>query len=249
MKKMENQPHAHEIGRVENRRIAEPVLEDRSTGTRTIDLEGIFPTTTEPTSGTDLSEIKGSALGMLLDAMPVPVLVIDGWYSVVFANEACETLSANGKGLRYMPLTQLVPTGGDPERTIRLNARLVSLLEQVMAGGKPRKAKAILEINEKRIWARLHLRSIRLASQRYILLVVEDVTADKTRQLRNNREEEEMRRTCAALRDRVRFLSWQLRKTGLMFNGLTAETDDDESESAASQEYAGLPADLVALSE
>ncbi|MGO9571179.1 MAG: PAS domain-containing protein [Desulfomonilaceae bacterium] len=163
-------------------------------GTQTIDLSNLFDGDVY-TSGTfDLGAISSSTFGRLLDALPIPALLIDRFYQVGFANQSCAKISSGYRKIRGIPFVDLVPLPNDADRAQALSEKIQELIQTAFETRKPRVAEAILEIENKRIWARLHLRSVRIGLERYVLLTIEDLTHEKKQLVLSQRHDEKFRK-------------------------------------------------------
>jgi PAS domain S-box-containing protein len=192
--------------------------EEREEGTRhlqaasteTLDLSHLFSDVAS--SGTfDLSAISSSTLGRLLDALPIPAVLVDQFYQVGFANQSCEKISPGYEKIRGVPFADLVPLPKDPQRAQILREKIQTLIQRAFETRKPRVAEAILEIENKRIWARLHLRSVKIGLDRYVLLTIEDLTFEKRQLLLKQRQDEIFRRATNELRKRTDELTEDVR--------------------------------------
>lgn len=154
---------------------------------QSVDLSQWFSTGLTPTGSFDLGIVAATQFGNLLDALPVPVLMIDSSYEVVFANKACGKLSPNYERILGVPFTTLVPRSRNAEK-----ARW--LLRKVFASRKPQVADGIIQMEAKKIWGRLHFSVIRIGRQRYVLVLVEDLTGEKTQLLLNRRDDTQHQR-------------------------------------------------------
>ena len=205
---MENQYQAIDYYITSQQRV---VLGDEPT--QTIDLQGLF-TYDEGKSGVfDLSDITSTSLGKLLNALPVPVLLVDQWFCIAFVNQACEKLRINSKDLKGSRFTDLLPNPDDATRAKTLESKTMVLLERVFSDRRPQRAEAILEIGKHRIWARLHLRSVRLGSDRHIMVMLEDVTSERTQQRVFQKEEKQLREALGELEKQVQQLIGELSET------------------------------------
>jgi len=164
-------------------------LQGASLSTETIDISALFSPDVYSSGTFDLSSVGSTSFGRLLDALPMPAILIDQWNNVGFVNQACGKISPNYKSLRGVPVLELVPRPTDKHRAQTLAGKMLSLLQKVLTTRKPQVAEAILEIQKQRIWARLHLRAVRIGSDRHVLVLIEDLTHEK-RQLELNRRQE-----------------------------------------------------------
>jgi len=181
--------------------------------TQTIDLHSLFTYDAGKSGVFDLSDITSTSLGKLLDALPVPVLLVDQWFCIAFVNQACEKLRINSKAVKGSRFTDLLPNPDDATRAKTLESKTMVLLERVFSDRRPQKAEAILEIGMHRIWARLHLRSVRLGSDRHIMVMVEDVTSERTQQRVFQKEEKQLREALGELEKQVQQLIGELSET------------------------------------
>ncbi|MFH1114424.1 MAG: hypothetical protein V1792_10930 [Pseudomonadota bacterium] len=172
-------------------------------GTQTIDLSNLFSSGVYSSGTFDLS-VASTSFGRLLDALPVPAILIDESNTVVFSNHGCAKLTSDYQDMYGVSFLDFLPRPSDLEKAQVLADKTLALLERVFRTRRPLTAEAILEIHRKRIWARLNLRAVRIASERYVLVLIDDVTSEK-KQLELNRrrdkESEEMRRNLEALVD------------------------------------------------
>jgi PAS domain-containing protein len=172
---------------------ADPLLlPQEDVSTETIDVNGLLTTDMGTTGSYDLRSFESTSFGKLFDAIPLPVLVVDQWHYVVFANQACDK-SNDDDSIIGRTFEDLVPTPPDAERAHELTHKAVLVLENAFDTRKPLTTEAILQLGKRRRWYRLHLRSVRLASQRHVLVVMEDLTSERTHQRISRREEQQLR--------------------------------------------------------
>ncbi len=172
--------------------------------TMTIDLNGLFTDDVHSTGTFDLRSLGSTSLGMLMDAMPMPALLVDRSFFVVFVNQACGKLSPQWNAMQGRPFADLVPQPKDVDRAQKLANKTLVLLEGAFNTRKPQTSEAILQFDEKKAWCRIHLRSVRIQSQRYLFLIVEDLTVERTQQRVSAREEKRMREVNVNLHKVVR---------------------------------------------
>lgn len=181
------------------------------TGTQTIDLNSLFDADALTTGCFDLRAIEYTSLGMLLDALPLPALLIDRWYHIAYCNHAGEHINpghaspVGGSFLSFLP-----PTPDAAQAEIR-EARASAVLERVFESRKPHQFDAILEIAHKKMWCRLHVRSVKLAAHRHLLVLIQDITHERIRHRLNQREERRLRGSLEALQKQVELMTRELR--------------------------------------
>lgn len=183
-------------------------------GTETIDLSNLFVDDVSTSGSFDLSGIGATSFGRLLDALPLPALLIDQGHCVAFANQACVKLSYDSKQIPGIPFLHLLLPPRETARAQELAGRLRALLQTAFAVRKPRTAEVILEMGTGKIWARLHLRSVRVGLERHLLVLIEDVTHEKKQLALNRRREEESSKRRTELELQVQKLRYELTATG-----------------------------------
>jgi hypothetical protein len=183
-----------------------PQLSLQNESTETIDLQGLFASEFSASGVVDLRSIGSTALGKLLEALPIPMMLVDQWFCVAFTNSAFGKISPDYKQIHGERFIDVLPSPKDEQRGRMLMEKTTALLERVFADRKPARAEAILEIGGKRIWARLHLRSIRVNADRHIMVMIEDVTAERSQQRVTERDEKKLLQIVQEMRTRV----WQL---------------------------------------
>lgn len=183
-----------------------PQLSLQNEPTETIDLQGLFASEFSASGVVDLRSIGSTALGKLLEALPIPMMLVDQWFCVAFTNSAFGKISPDYKQIHGERFIDVLPSPKDEQRGRMLMEKTTALLERVFVDRKPALAEAILEIGGKRIWARLHLRSIRVNADRHIMVMIEDVTVERSQRRVSQRDEKKLLQIVQEMRTRV----WQL---------------------------------------
>jgi len=131
---------------------------------------GIFEVT--DTGSYDLTWISIRSFGKLLNAIPMPVLLSNTSGRILFENHAFTTISGQHFPMEGESFYSLFNSEEEAE-----NAR--GLTERVLNKRVPQEREGIIAVNEKEIWTRMHLRSIRMGGERSILVLIEDLTTEK----------------------------------------------------------------------
>lgn len=153
----------------------------KRTVTDTIELGDLLATVVVTNSGSvDLRGLKQAEFGKLLQAIPIPLLIIDQSGSIVFVNKAVSKVSYNHQDVVGKPFSSLF---ADPRNVAQVQA----LLRSVFSERKPRVLKGALKMGKGRIWGRTHLRSIRVREQQLVLALVENLTSEMKRVLLNEK--------------------------------------------------------------
>jgi PAS domain S-box-containing protein len=79
------------------------------------------------------------------------------------------------------------------------SARAENLLRNVILNRRQQMWEATVGMDPRRIWGRMHLRSLRYEDKRLILVLVENLTLEKKQQILNQRHQEELRKAHAEL--------------------------------------------------
>ncbi len=146
----------------------------------TMELRDWLSLTVTSSGSFDVGLMASTSFGKLLDALPIPALLIDVTYKVTFANAACGLMSDNYSAIQGIPFCSLVPKPRNAEKALTILKRVFNSRRLIVA-------EAILEIDARKIWGRLYFRSIRMATDRYILLIIEDLTSEKTQLVLKNK--------------------------------------------------------------
>lgn len=151
--------------------------------TATIDLQNLLTTDLTKSGSFDVrGSIWATTFGRLLQSLPIPCLLVDEDSKIVAANEACSRFTSNSKNIvdsDFSDFFSETPPHAVPAPLTALQKILETRIPQVCEG--------VLEFSEHKIWARLSFRSIRIVKQRHILVLIEDLTAEK-RQLKIQRK-------------------------------------------------------------
>ncbi|MBI5247983.1 MAG: PAS domain S-box protein [Desulfomonile tiedjei] len=134
--------------------------------------------------------VKKTLFGKLLQALPIPALLIDESHEVTFANRSCERINCSGGRIVGTPFCSLFPNS-------QASKEARTILEKVFQTRKREHYHAVLEVNETRIWARINFRSVRMGNERCILLLIEDLTHEKEQLIRNQEHQEVLKQEIA----------------------------------------------------
>lgn len=160
--------------------------------TDTIDLDNLYVKELSSSGSFDLRGVGTTSLGKLLRALPIPALLVERSHGVVFANEAAGEAGAEGARLEHLDFSSLFPRG-EPA------ARAHALIEKGFTERKRIITEVDIRLGSRRITGRMHLRSLRLGKQRYMLVLVEDLTLEKQQLLLTKKHSEELSRAHGAL--------------------------------------------------
>jgi two-component system, cell cycle sensor histidine kinase and response regulator CckA len=156
--------------------------------TETIDLASLLTKDVSTTGSFDIrGEIWTTTFGKVLQAIPIPAFLIDTGYNVLQANQACSKISPAYETVLGAPFSGLlaVPLGRD---------RIQTLIEEVFAARKTRVGETLLQIGDRKIWARMTLRSVRIMQDRFALALIEDLTNERKQLQVNERLRRDLER-------------------------------------------------------
>ncbi len=150
----------------------EDCIFDLQTPTETIDLTSMFARDVSSSGRLDLRGFRVSTVGKLLDAIPIPALLVDTYCTIVFANQACAKVTAHPDKLLGSSFSSLFVDSA-------AGAQAESSVEKVSTHKIPLVFEAVLGTAKIRLQGRLHLRPIRMGRQRVVMVIIEDLRAEK----------------------------------------------------------------------
>jgi PAS domain S-box-containing protein len=152
--------------------------------TQTLDLTTLFAKDITNSGSFDIrSGIWATTFGRVIQALPIPAMLLDQSCKISVLNEACGKVSPDYESILGSQFSNLFPGP-----SVASQAQLV--VELVFSDRKPRIKESGLKIGQQGLWGRMTFRSIRVLEERFVLVLVEDLTAEK-RQLRVNRRQKE----------------------------------------------------------
>ncbi len=140
--------------------------------------------------------MEAGLLGKLLHAFPIPSLLVDNECRILFANKASGISEIDRANIESRSFANLFPY------TEHFDACKL-LVQNVLATRKTQGTTAVLRLNGRKMWGRLHLRSLRARKQRFVLLLIEDLTLEKRQLVLTKRHQEELRKAHDLLEIRV----------------------------------------------
>ncbi len=165
----------------------QPPRGDSFESTESIDVGDLLTEDVTSSGSFDLTQFGTTSFGKLLQALPVPALLIDQSYSIIFANRACGKISPEYDRFQGQSV-DLISSDVNAVKIVR------SYLKDVFSTRKPQICEAVLRTGKTSVWGRLSFRSIRKDDERLALLVVEDLTAEKKQLIISQRYQEELQK-------------------------------------------------------
>lgn len=180
-------------------------IESLTDSTETIDLKAVVREL-EAWRSSKTVDVASTSIGELLQILPVPALLIDSSYRIVFANRSWSKVSSDYEKLQGRAFFSLFSKASAAEK-------VKSLMEKLFETKKAQFGGAVLEIEKSRIWGRVYLRSVTAGDDRLLLVLVQDVTAEKKQIIFTERHKKELLTARDQLEDHVRERTLELRKT------------------------------------
>ncbi len=140
--------------------------------TENVSLEGLSEDALTPSGSFDLTGVRTSSFGKLLQSLPVPAFLIDREFNIIFANQACSSVDRGYKRILGSPFSSLFVDA-------LAGQEVQSVLKRVFSTKKPREHVAVLQIRKRRIWGRMTFRPLKMKEYRSVLVLVENLTPEK----------------------------------------------------------------------
>ncbi len=161
-------------------------LYDDEDTTESLDLSRFTVDELSATGTFSFTGITRTWFGKLVQALPIPALLIDQSGIISFVNQCWERITTEHDELLGESLASLFPNAWAARGA-------QSVIQKVFSSRKPETYHAIIQVKETRIWARMHFRSIRMGESKSLLILVEDLTHEREQLLQKQRHEEELR--------------------------------------------------------
>ncbi len=159
--------------------------------TETIDLDTLFKKDVSPTGSFNIREdILKTTFGRLLQSLPIAALMVEPDLSILVANEACKIISPAYEEILGSPFCNLFPTPATRDRAL-------SLIQAVFDDRRPRVLSGVLKIHDNRIWGRATFRSVRIMSERFVLVLVENLTREIEQLIINKKSQKALQKEIA----------------------------------------------------
>jgi hypothetical protein len=143
--------------------------------TESIELKSLL---TRDVSASGSFDVRGgiwaTTFGKVIQALPIPAFLIDEYLHIAVVNQACGRFTPAYEMVQGITFPNLLPGASAAEAA-------QSLLQSVFSDRKSRIAEGTLRIDDVVIWARMTFRPIRIMQERFVLLLVEDLTREKIR--------------------------------------------------------------------
>jgi signal transduction histidine kinase/ActR/RegA family two-component response regulator len=153
---------------------------------KSIHVANSVPDIATRTASFQVTELRIAPFYSLLNALPIRAMLVDQTYSVIFANESPETAHVSRRVMQGGPFFALIPHHQDA-------LAVQKIIDKVFSLRKPQVCESLLQLDGRKMWGRMHFRSLRFGQARLILVLIEDLTAEK-RQISLTQQHGEMLR-------------------------------------------------------
>lgn len=176
--------------------------------TQSIDLADLL---TRDVSSSGSFDIRGgiwaTTFGKLMQVLPIPAMLVDQSFKVVAANQAWGRVSPAYETVLNIHFSELFA----PPRNAR---KIQSVIEEVFSTRRAKVVEASIRLGETmEIWGRITLRSIRIIQERFLLVLVENLTAERKQLALNEIHREELEVARQDLEKKVNERTAQLSRT------------------------------------
>ncbi len=143
--------------------------------TQSLELNQLFlPDAVTESGSFRVSGVHQTTLGRLLDAIPIAAMLLDpAQQTIVFSNKSAIRLFGGlASPVRPVPFSRICVGSSAAQRAEKL-------LGLMVMDRSPHTFEATVGTEQCPLWGRIHLRSVRVPSGRFILVLIEDLTAEK----------------------------------------------------------------------
>ncbi len=162
----------------------------------TIIMEGGFDREVSETGSFFIAEVEATYLGKLLNALPMPGLLVNQQLIIIFANEASANSRSSAERLRGKNIRSLFSDGAQ-------GAKIREILQSVFTTKKRSIVETRLRLPDKEMWCRLHARRLRFGHEKLLLILAEDLTLEKRQIAIRTRHQKELKHAHDQLEKRV----------------------------------------------
>jgi len=138
----------------------------------TIDLSAMFEDSVSSSGSFDLRRFRLSPFEKLLQAIPIPTLLVDTSSVIVFANRACKWAAGEPGAMEGHRFSVLFSNRADGQQA-------EELIRKVFHERIPLVATGMLGADDIRMLGRIHFRSVRIQKMKMMLVIIEDITASE----------------------------------------------------------------------
>jgi PAS domain S-box-containing protein len=164
--------------------------------TQSIHLDSLFSQDVTSTGSFSFTGLDQTWFGKMIQALPIPALLVDQSANIIFMNTSWSRVSPEYEGMTGKPLSSLFAN-------VWIAKEAESLTQKVLAARQPEFTQGVVQIGDTRIWGRLHFRAVRVGTNKSILVLIEDLTAEKQQLVLKQQHEEQILKERSDLEKRV----------------------------------------------
>jgi len=153
----------------DDRQSITEISDPQSLSEETIDLSTLFINDVSSSGSFDLRQSQFGFFQKFLDAVPIPALLLNESYQIVFGNRACNKIAGDRARIDGSRFALLFPSSADQKQ-------IEKVLDKVLHNRIPLIAEGVLGLDRVRMRGRIHVRPLRIKSVRTVLVVIEDLT-------------------------------------------------------------------------
>lgn len=141
--------------------------------TQSIDLKALMAELDSMGEELPTDDLEETPFGKLMEAIPIPIALLDEDRRVTFLNQAVGKISPEYVSLKGKEFSSLFPDA-------TIGKRIDSLIKIVYFNRQTQVVEAVVRIGDSKIWGRVHLQPLRWGSETYVLALIENLTLEKT---------------------------------------------------------------------
>lgn len=155
--------------------------------TDSIDLNSLLTAGLTSSGSFDInSDVIGSTIDKFAQALPIPAILVDRRLNVILANQACARISVHYGTILDKPFSDLFPDESSARKA-------QAAIEVVFTDRKPKSLEGLLQIEEGKIWGRMTFRSLRMMENRFVFVLIEDLSPEKKQLIVNKKINEQLK--------------------------------------------------------
>ncbi len=162
-----------DVGYLDEDDVSQGFIDRGAQPTQSIDLKGLVAELDTLGENLRTDDLEETPFGKLMEAVPIPVLLLDEKCIITFLNQAVGKINSKYELLKGKECASLFP---DPRVAKHIN----SLIKTVYFDRQIQVLESVLQIADSKIWGRVHLQPLRWGQDTSVLVLIEDLTLEKT---------------------------------------------------------------------
>jgi PAS domain S-box-containing protein len=166
---------------------AERFIDRGAEQTQSIDLKALVGELDTLTQELVKDDLGATPFGKLMEAVPIPVMLLDGDRRITFLNQAVGKIAPKYDSLKGKGFASLF-------RDVHIGDLVESLIKMVLFNRQVQVIESVVQIGDSKIWGRVHLQPIRWGLETSVLALIENLTLEKTQLLVQKKLRKELER-------------------------------------------------------